>query len=170
MEEKILKELVEEGCSQWVISERLKTSQTNVRWWLKKFGLRTDAKIKRKRKYSGKCAWHLCNTVVDGYKFCSKKCKNNYYVDRRRKQLKEKAVQYLGGKCIVCGYNSCAQALVAHHLDPSKKEFNLAQKGYTRSWERVKAELDKCVLLCCRCHSELHCGFISLPLSAPLDQ
>jgi hypothetical protein len=160
MEEKILKELVEEGCSQREISSRLETSQTNVRWWMKKFGLRTKG---RGRNYSGKCAWHLCTNTVNGLKFCSKKCKNNYYVDRRRKQLKEKAVQYLGGKCIMCGYSECIQALATHHLDPSTKDFNISHKGYTRSWEKVKAELDKCVLLCCRCHIEVHSGFAPLP-------
>ena len=31
---------------------------------------------------------------------------------------------------------------------------------YLMSLDRFKAELDKCVLICCRCHSEYHDGLI----------
>ena len=77
-------------------------------------------------------------------------------VIKRRKVLKEKAVEYKGGKCYRCGYNKCIEALEFHHIDSTEKDFGIAQKGYTRSWEKVKDEFDKCVLVCCNCHRELH--------------
>ena len=83
-------------------------------------------------------------------------------VQKRREKIKTLAVQYKGGKCIVCNYNKCQQALEFHHLDPSEKEFGVGEKGYTRSWEKVKQELDKCVLLCSNCHKEVHAGLIIL--------
>ena len=79
-------------------------------------------------------------------------------VSRRRKRLREKAVQYKGGKCINCGYNRCQAALDFHHVDPSLKEFGVSMDGITRSWERVQKELDKCVLVCSNCHREIHAG------------
>ena len=77
-------------------------------------------------------------------------------VAKRRKVLRQKAIEYKGGKCSVCGYSRCADALEFHHTDPTVKEFGISGKGYTRSWQKVKEELDKCVLLCANCHREIH--------------
>nr|BDD44585.1 hypothetical protein 5 [bacterium] len=74
----------------------------------------------------------------------------------RRKKVRQMAVEYKGGKCEVCGYQRCIDALEFHHRDLSKKEFGISEKGYTRSWKRVMAELDKCIMICANCHRELH--------------
>lgn len=79
-------------------------------------------------------------------------------VIKRRKQMREYAVKYKGGHCQVCGYGKCTQALEFHHLDPTKKDFGISASGYTRSWTRVRKELDKCLVLCANCHRELHAG------------
>jgi 5-methylcytosine-specific restriction endonuclease McrA len=84
-------------------------------------------------------------------------------VSARRKKLRDMALEYGGGKCIVCGYDRCRRAMVFHHLDPSKKDFGLSVKGLTRSWEKMRAELEKCVLLCANCHAEVHDGITQLP-------
>jgi len=84
-------------------------------------------------------------------------------VAKRRKKLRDMALEYGGGICIVCGYNRCRRAMVFHHLDPSKKDFGLSVRGLTRSWEKMRAELDKCVLLCANCHAEVHDGITQLP-------
>lgn len=68
---------------------------------------------------------------------------------------KLKSVEYLGGKCIKCGYSECADAMDFHHRDPTKKEANI-NKLLKGSFEKLKLELDKCDLMCCRCHRELH--------------
>lgn len=102
------------------------------------------------------CAWHNCNKELIGKqtRFCSLKCKSNYYVAQRRKELKRLAVEYKGGKCQRCGYNKCISALVFHHRDG--KDFGIGKDGHTRSWERIQKELDKCDLLCANCHAETH--------------
>ena len=84
-------------------------------------------------------------------------------VSRRRKKLRELARTYKGGKCIVCGYDKCQRALSFHHLNPKEKDFDLSSRGLTRSWERIKKEIDKCVLLCANCHMEVHDGITQLP-------
>lgn len=83
-------------------------------------------------------------------------------VAKRRKKIKAMAVEYKGGKCVFCNYNKCKDALHFHHLDPKKKEFHLGLSGLTRSWERVRKEADKCILVCANCHSELHAGVTQL--------
>ena len=78
---------------------------------------------------------------------------NSKAVSRRRKVVKQKAVELLGGKCSRCGYNKCISALHFHHIDPASKEFGISD-GVTRAWNRVVEELRKCVLLCANCHAE----------------
>ena len=88
----------------------------------------------------------------------SNKCKkcNVINVQRRRIKIKKLAIEYKGGKCEKCGYDKCDAALDFHHIDSNQKEFGIGNKGYTRSWERIKIELDKCILVCANCHREIH--------------
>ena len=78
-------------------------------------------------------------------------CNSNF----RRFEKKKKAVEYLGGKCIKCGYNTCIAALTFHHRNPEEKEFEIGG-NHCISDERIKKELDKCDLICQNCHSQLH--------------
>lgn len=84
-------------------------------------------------------------------------------VSERRKKLKLMLIEYKGGKCICCGYKKFAGAFDLHHIDGSTKEFGLSTRGVTRSWEKIKKEADKCVLVCANCHREIHAGLRSLP-------
>lgn len=64
---------------------------------------------------------------------------------KRRRKIKTLSILYKGGKCQICGYNKYHGGLDLHHLNPEDKMFGIGDKGYTRSWEKVKIELDKCV-------------------------
>jgi hypothetical protein len=79
-------------------------------------------------------------------------------VNTRRFEKKVLAIEYKGGKCAICGYNKCNMALTFHHIDPSTKEFEISG-AHCLSWDRLKAELDKCVMLCHNCHAEFHAVF-----------
>ena len=69
------------------------------------------------------------------------------------------AIEYKGGKCIFCGYSKCVRSLQFHHCDRTKKDFNISAVSY--SWERMKIELDKCILVCANCHGEIHDGILN---------
>lgn len=97
---------------------------------------------------------------ADGRYRC-KKCASEA-VQKRREKTKELLVEYKGGKCEICGYDKCVEALEFHHINPDEKDFGIGQKGYTRSFERNKAEVDKCILVCANCHREIHSGLIDI--------
>jgi len=77
-------------------------------------------------------------------------------VDKRRKKIKNFAVEYCGGKCYDCGKIYPNAVYDFHHLDESIKDFGIGSKGYTRSWDKIKKELEKCVMLCANCHRMRH--------------
>ena len=91
-------------------------------------------------------------------------------VHKRRKKVRQMAIEYKGGFCERCGYDACIEALEFHHADSSGKDFSISSKGYTRSWARVKEELGKCVLLCANCHRELHAHVSSFGGKPPLKK
>jgi hypothetical protein len=77
-------------------------------------------------------------------------------VAQRRKILRARALDYMGSKCQICGYQRCMASLHFHHPDPTAKEFTVSSR--LTSWDRIQRELDKCVLLCANCHGEVHDG------------
>ena len=91
-------------------------------------------------------------------------------VAKRRRKIKEFAVSYKGGQCVICGYNKCVWALDLHHRDPKTKSFGIGARGYTRSWDAVKKEADKCSLVCANCHREIEAGITQLPDVSPVEK
>ncbi len=62
------------------------------------------------------------------------------------------AVQYLGGECSKCGHTDF-RTLNFHHV--GHKTYNWIDLR-EKSWDDIKNEIDKCVLLCANCHGEEH--------------
>ena len=92
-------------------------------------------------------------TESDVERFLSK---SNYrHVKNYRKKIKERLVDYKGGKCEICGYNKCIEALEFHHLNPKEKDFTLSSSNVL-SFDKMKEEADKCILVCANCHREIH--------------
>ena len=71
-----------------------------------------------------------------------------------RRKIKLQLVEYKGGKCEMCGYDRCIDALSFHHKNPNEKDFTIGGKSY--SFERLKKEVDKCIMVCQNCHIEIH--------------
>ena len=82
---------------------------------------------------------------------------NSCAINERRFKIKEKAVNYKGGKCEKCSYDKCISALDFHHVNEEEKEFNLSG-CHCYAWKRIEKELDKCILVCSNCHREIHAG------------
>lgn len=67
----------------------------------------------------------------------------------------EYVLQYLlEHPCKNCG-ESDPVVLQFHHRDPNTKE-GIASKFIHYSWEKLKAEIEKCDILCANCHIKHH--------------
>ncbi len=83
--------------------------------------------------------------------------KNEYdkKVKDRRVKNKLKAIAYLGGICKHCTLVYHPSIFEFHHVNPEEKEIKISlllQSG----WDKLKKELDKCILLCANCHNYHH--------------
>lgn len=173
MDESILRNLyIELNLSQREIAERLKCSQTNVRYYITKFDIKKNKQNKDFLGIDRECTHcHIFQSKENFYigkrkgqsrmgSWC-KKCMNDQVVIRQR-NYKLKAISYKGGSCQYCGFNEYAGALEFHHLDPTQKDIELSKFSRQPLSKEGKAELDKCVLLCSNHHRMIHAGLISL--------
>jgi hypothetical protein len=81
---------------------------------------------------------------------------NSLAVMKYRRRLKFRLMEYKGSICQMCGYDKpIPRAYGFHHRDPAEKEFEIA-RSLCKSFETLRKEVDKCDLLCCRCHAEVH--------------
>jgi hypothetical protein len=82
---------------------------------------------------------------------------NSFKVAKCRRNNKLKLIEYKGGKCEICGYNKMIPgAYDFHHKNPDEKDFGIASAGHIRSLQKLKKEVDKCILVCRNCHAEIH--------------
>jgi formate-dependent nitrite reductase cytochrome c552 subunit len=84
-----------------------------------------------------------------------------------RRDLKVRAVTFMGGACEGCGRTGPSAAFDFHHKDAAGKDFGISQDGIPRRWEKIIAELAKCVMLCANCHREVHAGVRTLHPAQP---
>lgn len=171
MDQQALKSLLDQGKTTREVSSILGTSNTNIRYWMTKFGYRTLRSVRHglKRHLTSKlegettsvlCCHthgdvkHVCRVEADGSKRW--RCTQCEYasVKRRRYKVKARLVQMLGGSCSRCDYSKCTRALTFHHRDRESKEFSLSEKS-NWAWHRLVMEVQKCVLLCSNCHMEI---------------
>lgn len=78
---------------------------------------------------------------------------------QRRKNIKIQALEYLGWMCNTCKLvdKDYPQIYDFHHTDPSQKDFAISNSAKT--FENIKSELDKCIVLCANCHRKEHTNY-----------
>lgn len=169
MDEDYLKECVDKDMSISQIANVNGKSSTSVRYWLTKFKLKTNHKSFKDKgvidygdnKYCPRCdsdkeigEFYQKRGKIGGSNYC-KKCSSEQVLERQRKYKKD-CISYKGGECEKCGYKKCEGALEFHHLDPSKKDFTIAKAKLKKFDDKIKKELDKCIMVCANCHREIH--------------
>lgn len=150
--------LINQNLSFDKISKITGFSIAKLRYYFKKEGLQT--KCSKYNKQEHKCKFCGETNETKFYPLRKNKCIDCYssIAFKHKIIIKQKLVDYKGGKCSICGYAKCLAALEFHHRDPNQKEFLLANKKYLSALinESVFKELDKCDLLCANCHREIH--------------
>ena len=75
------------------------------------------------------------------------------------RKTKEKVMKYFGRKCSKCGVSDLpSYCYDVHHINPEEKEFNISGIMTWTDFEKLKNELDKCILVCANCHRIIHHG------------
>lgn len=161
-------------CSKGTISKYCSTDETAKR---NEKTFKTDKEISALNEYlqehTYKQAAEYFNISVSSVKKYGKRKRSKqtreevlaHYREHKRQlraDTKKKCIEYLGGKCKLCGYNKCDKALDFHHVNPKEKDFNIGQNNTKYRFEQLKLELDKCVLLCRNCHAEVHAGLVKI--------
>lgn len=122
-----------------------------------------EPNIMCKEKICTKCKSKKCLSEFyqqsdrkNGQSYC-KSCFNDYCQERWINK-KINAIEYKGGCCQDCKLSlkdTHYSVFEFHHLDPSKKDADWTKLRLT-SGDKIKAELEKCVLLCANCHRIRH--------------
>jgi hypothetical protein len=111
--------------------------------------------MKKRRLEMGEEAWAEYQRQRKNNKANAWKSRNVERVVDWRRNAKQKLIAYKGGKCQMCGYDKdCPGAYDFHHRDPKTKSFGIG--GLTIGFAKLKKEVDKCDLICRRCHAEIH--------------
>jgi len=68
---------------------------------------------------------------------------------------KDRAIALLGGVCFDCKQGWHRNVFDFHHEDMDNKD-ELLSSLWPKSWDKIEAELNKCILLCANCHRMRH--------------
>jgi len=156
-----IKRLVDSGLSIRQIAKTLGKTNSQIRTILKNSGLKTNHINPYQERGVEKKNCRSCDINLDEKNYYKNKktyCRKclSKYISNRIKEFKIKCLEYKGFNCIKCGYNKSVSAMEFHHRDPSMKDFDISKARNLKLEGKVKDELDKCDLLCCRCHREEH--------------
>jgi len=121
------------------------------------FGKRNTKQLHIEKDHKRVCS--MCGIEYQGghhkHKDRCGNCRSVFY----RKKTKQQALDYKGSKCSVCGYDKCMGAMHFHHVYPDDKKFTIASYMFNK-FDSLVEELEKCILVCSNCHSEIHAGLI----------
>lgn len=171
-----LARMVESGLTIEAMSASLGLGAASVKYWLRKYGLRTLRS--RSRAFAGemagatdvirRCQTHGLTLYVRSGASGRYRCRlcRAAHVSARRRRVKRILVTEAGGRCHLCGYDRYDGALQFHHVDRAAKAFSLSAEGIARSIDRAREEAEKCVLLCGNCHAEVEGGVATIGHSA----
>jgi hypothetical protein len=118
------------------------------------YNRRYMADLRAQRRVNGLCT--VCGAPA---RVGKTECHNCFTMHmEKRDQRKRRAVEYLGGRCADCGYQTDFVTVYDfHHKDKSEKTVEISYLITANvGWKKLQRELDKCILLCANCHRIRH--------------
>lgn len=109
---------------------------------LKKDGVQSMCKDCRK-------IYHRYHYLKNKKKYLNNSKKHKLITIDKCKKLKQNLL------CEICGENRY-WVLDFHHIDPSKKDFNIGSAIRVKSFKKLVEEMKKCRVLCANCHRDFH--------------
>jgi len=129
---------------QWIVNNKKKYQE-----YKKQYGIdNKDWIAERSKKYREENPQHVKKLRRSQYEKHQDKLVT--YQQEFRKNRRHHLIERLGGKCVECG---TTKRLQFDHIDPLKKSFDISHR-FTANLDILYPEIDKCQLLCPKCHIE----------------
>jgi hypothetical protein len=104
----------------------------------------------------------------DGLAHQCKSCKREYYkkyykddperyklnADTLLQRMRNYVIEAKNVPCMDCGVSYPSYVMDFDHRDPSQKVANVSQLARRGNWIKIKAEIEKCDVICANCHRE----------------
>ena len=117
----------------------------------------SEFSLNRSRRDGHSSLCKCCHRVIRKRHYENNKQAEIARTSANRKKIKRLVDEYKSTlSCVVCGENHPA-VLQFHHLDPKEKDFDICYATHSGvGFEKIQAEIDKCVVLCANCHFKEH--------------
>ncbi len=109
--------------------------------------------IERECLHHGLSRFRNVTTAPGKRHYKCRKCLQENVTQWRRKHIELVKIER-GGACELCGYEKCLKALHWYHRDPTEKLFS--PSNFRSNVAKLRAETEKCDLICANCHIEKH--------------
>lgn len=101
------------------------------------------------------CCQKNIRCKINSVKLCYR-CKNK----SKRLAYRISAANYKNNQCEICNLKretiDDLEIFDFHHVNREEKKFELGDNIESKTWDVIKNELDKCMMLCANCHRKQH--------------